>query len=695
MILNLCKNKFFRKFGLTIFCIILIVSGLALPFRFQAGAAEGKRIVIYFPNWAIYQSATNLFEVSFIPWNKVTHINHAFLKVGKISNGNYNLALTDEWADTGISFAHSDPAWDGLKGHFGEYKYYKSQYPNVKILISVGGWTKGKYFHEMASTEAGRNSFATSCVQFLIKYPFFDGIDIDWEYPGVDRPANPSDQYDEGTPGGPEGTHNFTLLLQVLRSTLNSNGMSAKLLTIAAPAGASMIALQEPTLYHPSLDFINVMTYDMHGTWENQTNHLSPIYASPNDPTPNLNTDYVMKYFRDALNVPAAKLNIGTPFYSRGWSGVSGGTNGLYATANSGAPGNLGTGGQNTYSKMKELESTSGYVKYWDTYAKVPWLYNASLGYMYTYEDPASLAERCNYVTANGFGGIMAWDISTDDKNGFPLTSVIYNKFYGASTPTPVPTVMNTPTPVRTPAPTVTPVITPTTTRTATPARTVTPMRTATPRITASPRRTATPGRTATPVRTATARVTSTPGQTATPAPSLTPVRTATPLITATPVPSTTPIPPASGIKVQFFNQNTAAVSNQIYPNVQLVNSGIVAITLSNIKIRYYYTVDGTKPQNFYCDYSSLGSANVNGTFVTMTATKSGADTYLELGFSSGAGNLAAGASAVIQARFAKNDWSNYTQSNDYSFNGSATGYVDWSKVTAYVNGTLQWGVEP
>lgn len=639
--MNWLPGKHFFKTAFLFLFLALVVTGMTLPFVSRADAAGGKRIIVYFPNWAVYQSATNKFEVSFIPWDKVTHINHAFLKVGKVGDGNYNLVLTDEWADTGMSFAHSEPAWDGLKGHFGEYKYYKTLYPDVKILVSVGGWTKGKYFNEMAGTEAGRNSFALSCVEFLNKYPFFDGIDIDWEYPGVDRPADPSNPYDEGTPGGPEGAHNFTLLLQALRNTLDNNGMAGKLLTIAAPAGTSMIALQEPDLYHQYLDFINVMTYDMHGAWENQTNHLSPIYTSPNDPAPNLNTDYVMKYYRDNFNIPASKLNVGTPFYSRGWSGVSGGTNGLYATAYSGAPGNMGSGGQNTYSKMKELEGTSGYEKYWDTYCKVPWLYNASLGYMYTYEDTDSLAERCDYVINNNFGGIMAWDISTDDLNGFPLTSVIYNKFYGLATPTPVITPEVSPTPVRTPSPVVTPVVT------------------------------------ATPIRTAT------------------PVSSATPIATFTPAPTPTPTPTTGSIKVRFYNQVTAATSNQIYANFQLVNTGTGAIALSTVKLRYYYTIDGVRPQNFYCDYSPVGSGNVTGAFITMATTKTGADTYLEIGFTAGAGELAAGANVPVQTRVAKNDWSNYSQENDYSFNATATGFTDWNKVTGYVDGVLHWGIEP
>jgi hypothetical protein len=78
-----------------------------------------------------------------------------------------------------------------------------------------------------------------------------------------------------------------------------------------------------------------------------------------------------------------------------------------------------------------------------------------------------------------------------------------------------------------------------------------------------------------------------------------------------------------------------------------------------------------------------------------MATAATGADTYVEIGFASGAGSLAAGGSTTVQARFAKSDWTNYTQTNDYSFNSSVTAYVDWTKVTGYVSGALQWGAEP
>jgi hypothetical protein len=124
----------------------------------------------------------------------------------------------------------------------------------------------------------------------------------------------------------------------------------------------------------------------------------------------------------------------------------------------------------------------------------------------------------------------------------------------------------------------------------------------------------------------------------------------------------------ASTIKILMYNGITATATNSITPHFQIVNTGATAIALSDFKIRYYYTEDGAQAQSFWCDWSTAGSANVTGNFVSMSSPVSGADHYLEIGFGSGAGSLAAGATLEVQARFAKTDWSNYDQSNDYSF---------------------------
>jgi hypothetical protein len=148
-------------------------------------------------------------------------------------------------------------------------------------------------------------------------------------------------------------------------------------------------------------------------------------------------------------------------------------------------------------------------------------------------------------------------------------------------------------------------------------------------------------------------------------------------------------------LKVQQYNSSTAATANTLNPRIKLVNTGTTAVNLADVKLRYYYTIDGEKDQSFWCDWSTAGSSNVTGTFAKLAAPVSGADSYLEIGFTSGAGSLAAGASIEIQIRVSKNDWSNYTQTGDYSFDPTDTAYVDWSRTTGYIAGTLQWGIEP
>jgi arabinan endo-1,5-alpha-L-arabinosidase len=150
----------------------------------------------------------------------------------------------------------------------------------------------------------------------------------------------------------------------------------------------------------------------------------------------------------------------------------------------------------------------------------------------------------------------------------------------------------------------------------------------------------------------------------------------------------------ATAVKVQFFNGNTAASTNTIYVNFKLVNTGTDAIGLSNVKLRYYFTNDGAQTNSFATDWSTVGNSNTTGTVVTISAVTN-ADRYLEVGFTSGAGSLAAGASTEVKGRVWKSDWSNFTQTNDYSFNASVTNYIDSNNVAAYISGTLYWGIAP
>lgn len=253
--------------------------------------------------------------------------------------------------------------------------------------------------------------------------------------------------------------------------------------------------------------------------------------------------------------------------------------------------------------------------------------------------------------------------------------------------------VTGTPTNTATTGPTFTPTRTPTATATPLP-----------PTNTPTPTRTNTPvGPTNTPTRTPTATntvtgPTNTPTRTATQLP---PTNTPTRTPTATTGPTNTPTATAtsggtSSLKVQYKAADTNAGDNQIKPHLNIVNTGSSAVPLSELKIRYWYTIDGDKPQTYNCDYAVVSCGNVTGTFVKLATARTGADYYLEVGFTSGAGSVAAGGqTGEIQNRFNKTDWSNYTETGDYSFDPTKTAFADWTHVTLYRNGVLVWGTEP
>jgi cellulose binding protein with CBM3 domain len=159
----------------------------------------------------------------------------------------------------------------------------------------------------------------------------------------------------------------------------------------------------------------------------------------------------------------------------------------------------------------------------------------------------------------------------------------------------------------------------------------------------------------------------------------------------AAPEPSCTTCP----LVVQYMTPTTTATTQEIRPHFEIMNNGTSSQDLSALTLRYWYTADGSTSQAFDCDYALVGCSLVQATFVAMTTPTATADHYMEVSFTGGS-VMAASGSGEIQTRFHDTNYAvTFTQTNDYSFNGSDAAYAQWSQVTLYRGGTLVWGVEP
>ena len=404
---------------LFIFAVLVCIAALVIGTPSAAQDDERPyKVIGYFISWGIY-NPDNPYFVTDVPADLLTHINYAFVNI----SDDGKCILGDEWADAQYSYP-DDQETDELRGNFKQFLLLKEQYPHLKTLLSVGGWTWSGKFSDVALTEESRAAFAESCVAMMKQYGF-DGLDIDWEYPGGGGM--------EGNVSRPEDTQNFTLLLNELRAQLDAQGEADGgvhyLLTIAAPAGPPMIANLELDKIHEPLDWINLMTYDFYGSWSPTTGFLSPLYASPDDPSEDemtrtkLNTDATVQAYLDG-GVPPEKIVIGVPFYGRAWGGVEDVNNGLFQpyTELPETPRGEASYG---YDDL-QAEDMKDYPRFWSDDAQSAWLYNPETKIMVSYEDPQSLEAKAAYVKEKGLGGMMFWELTHDD-DANTLLSTIHN----------------------------------------------------------------------------------------------------------------------------------------------------------------------------------------------------------------------------------------------------------------------------
>lgn len=452
------------RFLLQAYVVLALIAGalgLGAPQLAKAAVpVSNKTILGYFVQWGIYKRNYLVKNVDTSgSAERLTHINYAFANV----DTTYKCATADSFADYNKAFNASetvngiaDVSSQKLKGNFNQLKQLKLKYPHLKILISVGGWSLSSNFSQ-AAMPANRAAFVASCIDMYLKGNFdvangvtgysgiFDGVDIDWEYPGAcGLTCNFS----------PQDTANFTALMAEFRSqmtALTQQTGQTYLLTAATSASEVTSSFLDLPAVIPYMDYVAVMTYDFHGPWETTTNLHSPLYGNPADPT------YSQHFWSDnAINtylsrgVPASKLLMGVPFYGKGWAGVPPGPNGdgLYQTAGSNPPRGKYENGTDDYKEMIARETT--FTKYFNPISQSVYIYNGSQ--WWTYDDPASMTNKMNYIKSKNLAGTMLWELS-GDTTSIALLSSIYNGL-NSIPPTSTPGgPTNTPTRTNTPAP--------------------------------------------------------------------------------------------------------------------------------------------------------------------------------------------------------------------------------------------------
>lgn len=303
----------------------------------------------------------------------------------EVSNDKVVIAYVTSWSSVipdpahlthiNYAFGHVTNSFDGVRidnpQRLKTLVALKEVKPELKVMLSVGGWGSGR-FSEMASTDERRKAFAKDCLRVVEEFGL-DGIDIDWEYPTSDM---------AGISASPDDTENFTLLMKELRRVLPAEMQ----LTMASAANAKYVDFKEAIQY---MDFVNVMNYDM----ASAPQHHSGMYRS--EMSPGITCEEGILAHVEA-GVPMEKLVFGMPFYGR----ASGALEGF-----------------NDYKNIVQLPADKFTIE-WDDTAKAPYVVEVKSGdVVCTFDDPRSIAIKCDYIAEKGMRGAMYWDYDGDTED--------------------------------------------------------------------------------------------------------------------------------------------------------------------------------------------------------------------------------------------------------------------------------------
>jgi chitinase len=391
-----CIDRLRASLGKPLLAACVLMAGL-LPVALAADAATSepaarsapaKKVVGYYIGWA--REARN-FPPEKIDARSLTHINYAFANVaqGRVVLG--------------------DPVTD--KANLADLRALKAVNPQLKILVSVGGWNWSKHFSDVALTTKSRQLFANSAVDYVQTHRI-DGVDLDWEFPVAGG--------DAGNSARPEDKQNFTLLLRAVRHALDGAGKRRGvryLLTIASSPGPDFVKNTELSAVAQTVDWINIMGYDFHGTFGKRSGPNAPLYADPTDdanPVPSVRHVSGGVEGHIAAGVPRSKIVLGIPFYGYVWRGCAPINNGQYQTCAGPAKGTWEDGSLEYSDIVSNYLTQPGFSRHWNDATKTPSLWNPTGGIFITYDDAESIGYKLDFIEQQRLGGAMVWELTTD-----------------------------------------------------------------------------------------------------------------------------------------------------------------------------------------------------------------------------------------------------------------------------------------
>ncbi|ODQ51084.1 hypothetical protein SAICODRAFT_72980 [Saitoella complicata NRRL Y-17804] len=357
----------------------------------------GKHCILYHTNWCNYARS---FNVKDLPIDSVTDICYAFFNLApSIDNANlWVITSGDRWADFENPFmgkgAPPENTWQSPPqdlGNLGQFRKLLASGARINITLSIGGWTWSKHF-----SEASRDSLAQSVIKFFKEWDVFNGVSFDWEYVsnnGVNYGA-------DGNVTHPSDAANLLLFIKRVRILFHDEGWLDYTISLCCTPAPEKIKFKVEEFVEV-LDQFHIMTYDFSGSWSKIAAHQSNLYNSQYSA---YSVDTAVKEYL-ARGVPAAKVFIGVPFYSRGFV-----TQGLGCPSSGASPDTSWEAGVVDYKKLP----LPGAEELWDEEAQAAYSYDKNRKVLNTYDDPRAVQEKCDYVKRLGLGGLIVWESSAD-----------------------------------------------------------------------------------------------------------------------------------------------------------------------------------------------------------------------------------------------------------------------------------------